>query len=109
MSELPSVSVTDLPDDCVVIDVREMDEWVAGHAPGAIHLPLGDLPGRLDELPATDTSLAVVCRSGGRSSRAVQWLVMQGFDVCNVEGGMRAWSEAGKPLVNHDDEDPRIV
>jgi rhodanese-related sulfurtransferase len=98
--DIPQVSVHEVPDDALVLDVREQDEWDAGHAPGAVHIPLGDLPSRLDALPDTDDgTLAVVCRSGGRSSRAVAWLSQQGFDVANVEGGMKAWEVAGKQLV----------
>lgn len=97
---IPEVPVTDVHDEAVVLDVREQDEWDAGHAPGAVHIPLAELPSRLDELPDTDdAALAVVCRSGGRSSRAVAWLSQQGFDVANLVGGMRAWQGAGKPLV----------
>ena len=66
--------------------------------PNAIHIPLCELASRLDEPPETDDTVAIVCRSGGRSSRAVAWLTQQGFDVANVEGGMRAWQSAGKPL-----------
>lgn len=109
MNELPSVAVTDLPDDALVVDVREWDEWTAGHAPGAIHIPLGDVPARLDELPATDESLPVICRSGGRSGRAVEWLVQQGFDVVNVEGGMRAWAAADKAMTTDTGQDPRVL
>ncbi|WP_406832905.1 rhodanese-like domain-containing protein [Pedococcus sp. KACC 23699] len=97
---LPQVSVSDVADDAVLLDVREQDEWDAGHAPGAVHIPLGDLPARLDELPDTDSgTLAVVCRSGGRSGQAVAWLSQQGFDVANLGGGMKAWEVAGKPLA----------
>ena len=97
---IPQVSVSEIPDDAVVLDVREQDEWDAGHAPGAVHIPLGDLPARLDELPDTDAgTLAVTCRGGGRSSRAVAWLSQQGFDVANMDGGMKAWQSAGKPLT----------
>lgn len=99
MDQIPTVRVTDLTDDAPLLDVREPDEWAAGHAPGALHIPLGEVPARLDELPETDEPLPVVCRSGGRSSRAVQWLAQQGFDVVNVEGGMRAWGAADKPLT----------
>ena len=110
MSDIPSIAVTDLPDDAVVVDVREPDEWAAGHAPGAVHLPLGDLPARIDELPETQTSLPVVCRSGGRSGRAVQWLVQQGFDVVNVDGGMQAWNRAGKSMVGGPEgQDPTVA
>lgn len=97
-SDIPSTTVADVPDDAVIVDVREPNEWAAGHAPNAIHIPLGELPGRLDELPDTDATVAVTCRGGGRSSRAVAWLTMQGFDVANLEGGMKAWEAAGKPL-----------
>ena len=98
MSTIPTTTVTELPDDAVIVDVREADEWAAGHAPNAVHIPLSDLPARLDELPDSDDTIPVVCRSGGRSGRAVAWLAQQGFDVANVEGGMRAWQSAGKPL-----------
>lgn len=97
---VPQVPVTDLSDNAVILDVREQDEWDAGHAPGALHIPLGELPSRLGELPDTDaTTLAVVCRGGGRSSRAVAWLSQQGFDVANLDGGMKAWQNAGKQVV----------
>lgn len=97
---IPQVSVTDISDDAVIVDVREQDEWDAGHAPGAIHIPLGELPSRLEELPDTDGgAVAVTCRGGGRSSRAVAWLTQQGFDVANLDGGMKAWAAAGKSMV----------
>ena len=97
---IPQVSVAEVADDALILDVREQDEWDAGHAPGALHIPLGDLPARLGDLPDTDAAtLAVVCRGGGRSSRAVAWLSQQGFDVANLDGGMKAWASAGKQLV----------
>jgi len=107
MSAIPTTTVSELPDDAVLVDVREADEWAAGHAPGAVHIPLGELPSRLGELPETDDAVAVVCRSGGRSARAVQWLAHQGYDVVNVEGGMLEWQRAGKRLAA--DGDPNIV
>ena len=97
---IPQVPVSDVHDHAILLDVREQDEWDAGHAPGAVHIPLGELPSRLDELPDTDAApLAVTCRGGGRSSRAVAWLTQQGFDVANLAGGMKAWQGAGKQLV----------
>ena len=108
LMNVPQVSVQDVPDDAVILDVREQDEWDAGHAPGAVHIPLGDLPSRLDELPDTDSgTVAVACRGGGRSSRAVAWLTQQGFDVANLDGGMKAWQGAGKQLVA-DSGDPTV-
>jgi rhodanese-related sulfurtransferase len=102
MSQLPKVSVSDTANGAVILDVREDDEWAAGHAPGAIHIPLGDLPSRLAELAKAGEgagSMAVTCRGGGRSSQAVAWLTQQGYDVANLEGGMKAWQAAGKPMV----------
>ena len=109
MSEIPTVTVSELLDDVLMVDVREPDEWAAGHAPGAVHIPMGDVPARLDELPVTDDSLAVVCRSGGRSGRAVQWLLQQGFDVVNVEGGMQSWLRQGKPLTSETGQEPTVL
>ncbi|WP_131103248.1 rhodanese-like domain-containing protein [Ornithinimicrobium sufpigmenti] len=109
MDQIPTVHVTDLPDDALVVDVREADEWAAGHAPGAVHIPLGEVPARLGELPESDEPLPVICRSGGRSQRAVQWLVQQGFDVVNVDGGMRAWGTSGKPLTSEHTDEPYVL
>lgn len=106
---IPSVPVSALDDDALVLDVREPDEWAAGHAPGAVHVPLGSIPERLDDLPSTDDPLPVVCRSGGRSGRAVQWLVQQGFDVVNVDGGMKAWQAAGKAMTTDEGRDPQVL
>ncbi len=99
---IPVVAPRDLTDDAVLLDVREQDEWDAGHAPNAVHIPLGDVSVRLGELAElTDAVevLPVVCRSGARSGRAVAWLTQQGVDCANVDGGMMAWAAAGKPLV----------
>lgn len=98
---MTDITVDQVADDAVILDVREQDEWDAGHAPGAVHIPLGELPSRLDELPDAD-SLPVVCRRGGRSAQAVAWLTQQGFDVVNVDGGMAAWASAGKQLDRPD-------
>ncbi len=106
MSEIPTTTVSDVADDAVVVDVREADEWAAGHAPNAVHIPLGELTARLEELPDGD-AVPVVCRSGARSGRAVAWLVQQGFDVANLDGGMKAWAAAGKQLAG--DADPHII
>lgn len=107
MSAIPTTTVTELPDDAVLVDVREPHEWEAGHAPAAIHIPLAELPGRIGELPETDDAVAIVCRSGGRSARAVQWLAQQGYDVVNVEGGMLEWQRIGKQLAA--DGEPTIL
>ncbi|MCK0112221.1 rhodanese-like domain-containing protein [Ornithinimicrobium sp. F0845] len=109
MSQTPLISVSDLSDDAVVVDVREDNEWHAGHAPNAIHVPMGSVPESLDALPDTDETIPVICRSGGRSDRVVQWLVQQGFDVVNVDGGMRAWAAAGKEMQSEDGSEPTVI
>ncbi len=109
MSQTPLIPVSEVPDDAVVIDVREDNEWHAGHAPNAIHVPMGTIPENLDALPDTDETVPVICRSGGRSDRVVQWLVQQGFDVVNVDGGMRAWAAAGKAMTSEDGSEPTVV
>src|SRR5215218_3258130 len=83
---VPTVSVDEVPDDAVVLDVREDDEWVHGHIEGATHIPMGDVPARLEELPEGDP-LYVACRGGGRSGRVAAWLNANGYDAVNVGGG----------------------
>lgn len=74
----------------VIVDVRESVEWRSGHIPGAKHIPLGQLPERLGEIdPRTET--IIVCQSGGRSSRACDYLARMGYKVVNMKGGMSAW------------------
>lgn len=73
-----------------LIDVREVDEVQAGHIPGITHIPLGLLEFRTHELDKTE-SYIMVCRSGGRSGKATEYLQSQGFDVTNMSGGMLAW------------------
>ena len=105
---VPEVSVAELPRDAPMLDVRESDEWAAGHAPGATHLPMFELTGRMDELPDTDP-LYVVCRSGGRSARVVAYLAGQGYPAVNVEGGMQAWARQGREIVADGGGEPKIV
>ncbi len=85
----------------VLLDVREADEWTAGHAPEAVFLPQGELPARVGELP-TDCRIVAICRSGARSGRLTAALVAAGYDVVNLAGGMRAWAAAGYPVVTDD-------
>ena len=85
----------------LLLDVREPDEWVSGHAPDARHVPMSDVPNALDALPR-DRRVVAVCRSGARSGRVTEFLVAQGFDVVNLAGGMQAWASAGHPVVTDD-------
>lgn len=104
--QVPTVSVDEVPDDAVVLDVREDDEWVHGHIEGATHIPMGDVPARLDEVPEADP-LYVICRSGGRSARVAMWLTANGFDAVNVSG-MGDWEAAGKPMVSETGQPPFV-
>lgn len=105
--EVPSVTAGALPDDVVLLDVREPDEWAAGHAPGALHVPVGDVPARLAELPR-DRDVVLVCHGGGRSSRTAAWLLDQGYACRNLTGGMVAYAAAGLPLESDTGEPPVV-
>jgi len=80
-----------------VIDVRETDEYVAGHVPGAIHVPLGTVPDSVDAFRGEATY--VICKSGGRSMRACDFLAQQGVTVANVAGGTMDWIASGRDVV----------
>lgn len=80
----------------LLLDVREPAEWAAGHAPDALHVPLGSLDG--DRLPG-DRRIVAVCRSGHRSAHAALALRAWGYDAMNLDGGMQAWAAAGLPVV----------
>lgn len=105
---VPSVRVADLAADAFMIDVREAEEWHAGHSPTALHLPMSGLAARVGEVPREDP-LYIVCRSGARSARVVAYLADQGFSAVNVEGGMQAWAGAGRPLAADGDRAPEII
>lgn len=78
-----------------ILDVRENDEWIAGHIPGATLIPLGQLESRLDEVPR-DQSIVVVCRTGNRSAVGRDILLEAGFEsVTSMVGGFVAWEKEG--------------
>jgi rhodanese-related sulfurtransferase len=97
--------VSDLPvtfdESVVLLDVREDDEWQRGHAAGAQHIPMGDVPARIGEIDA-DATLYVVCHVGGRSLRVAQYLARNGYAPINVNGGMLAWAGAGRAVITDD-------
>jgi rhodanese-related sulfurtransferase len=105
MEPIPAVTVDQvphpLPAGLTVLDVREPVEWEQAHVPGSVHIPLGELPARLEELPS-DHQLLVVCAVGARSARAVHYLVERGHDAVNLAGGLMEWQEAGRELVRGD-------
>ncbi|MFI7025804.1 rhodanese-like domain-containing protein [Micromonospora sp. NPDC049900] len=108
-SHVPTMTVPEIDDETYLLDVREDDEWEAGHAPNAHHLPMMELPARLAEVP-DDRDVAVICRSGGRSAQVVAYLMHNGWDqVRNVEGGMGDWEAAGRPVVDSDGQPGRVL
>ena len=105
----PTVTVPEIPDDAVFLDVREDFEFEAGHIEGAHHIPLSELEPRYGDVPV-DVDVYVVCRSGGRALRAAAWLNLNGFDAVVVEGGMGAWNlDHGRPIVSENGQEPTVV
>jgi rhodanese-related sulfurtransferase len=102
---IPTVTVDELPDDAAILDVREPDEWRAGHVEGSRHVPMNSVPTALQFDPAliaADRPVYVICAMGGRSGQVVAWLVHHGYDAVNIAGGMHAWQDSGRPMVTGD-------
>ncbi|WP_193045809.1 rhodanese-like domain-containing protein [Mycolicibacterium baixiangningiae] len=103
--EVIQADVAELPtafdESALLLDVREDDEWRTGHAPDAVHIPMGDVPSRLAEVNP-EATVYVMCHAGGRSQRVAQYLARNGYRAVNVSGGIMAWSAAGRPVVTDD-------
>lgn len=85
----------------VLLDVREQEELTGelGHMPGIVHIPLGQLPMRVNELKDKDAEVVMICKVGGRAARGGEFLESYGFKkVMVLEGGMMAWREAEQPV-----------
>lgn len=97
---MTEITVTELAalTDPVVVDVREQDEYDAGHLPGVVHIPMTEFVARLNEVPE-GAPVFVVCAVGGRSQQVVSYLEGRGVEAVNVAGGTVAWQQAGLPLV----------
>ncbi len=111
-ARVPTVGVEDLKDGDFVLDVREDDEWQAGHAAGALHIPMSELVARYGELTEAapqDARVHVICRSGGRSAQVTMYLAQQGVDAVNVDGGMQVWQAAGREVVTDGGEPGFVV
>jgi rhodanese-related sulfurtransferase len=110
-NKIPEVTAIDAESGAaatVLLDVREPDEWEAGHAPSAQWIPLGDLEQARFQIPM-NRRIVCVCRSGVRSARATQSLLDWGFDASNMVGGMKAWAEAGLPVVRTDGTPGEVI
>ncbi|MFC4066857.1 rhodanese-like domain-containing protein [Actinoplanes subglobosus] len=107
--QVPSVTADQVDPAVYLLDVREPDEWEAGHAPGAHHLPMMEIPARMAEVP-TDGEVVVVCRAGGRSGQVVAYLMNNGWDnVRNLDGGMQSWAALGKDVVTDNGQPARVL
>lgn len=82
-----------------LLDVRENNEWNAGHAPGAIHIPAAQVAGQAPRRLPKGKQVIVVCRSGARARGATTALRSAGIEALNLRGGMRAWESAGGRVV----------
>jgi rhodanese-related sulfurtransferase len=105
---VPEVPVSAVPEDGWLLDVREPDEWIAGHVPGACHIPLGDLGQRTAEIPR-DQAVYVICRSGHRSGQATRALTGAGWQAVNVAGGMQQWAAQGRAMVTDTGAQPYVA
>ena len=100
-ASIPEIDVDELAkrqgDGSFVLDDRQPDEFAEAHVPGAVLIPLNELPARQDEIP-NDRPLLVICANGPRSARAVEALRAAGYDATNVVGGTNAWIDADFPV-----------
>lgn len=111
--DVPTVTVAELPPPDVdpgllLLDVREPDEWAVGHAPAAVHVPMGEIVARLHEIPR-DADVVVVCRSGHRSAAVTAYLTQGGWNARNLDGGMLAWNAAGRPMESETPAPPSVL
>lgn len=102
VTEVREVDVRELAttqrEGVLVVDVRDLSEYVEGHVPGAKLMPLSELASRIDELPLGQR-VYVICASGNRSRTAAAVLAAAGRDAVSVSGGTRAWIASGGPVV----------
>jgi rhodanese-related sulfurtransferase len=111
--QLPTTAPAELDqaraDGAVVLDVREDEEWDAGHLPDSVHIPMHAVPAWLDARAADDERpVVVVCRSGHRSAHVTEWLVSQGVDASNLDGGLLAWAVERRPMVTDSGAEPFV-
>ena len=115
-SQIPQMSIEEYvalpPGEVVLLDVREPDEWEAGHAAEAVHVPMNSVPGKIahDPGPLTaDATIVVTCKAGGRSAQVTRWLRDNGYNATNLDGGMLAWASAHRPMVSENGDSPTVA
>ena len=92
----------------LLVDVQEAYEWVTGHAPVAVHIPVDAVADEMAGLPH-DRQIIVICRPGRRSAAVTDQLMRSGFDTVNLDGGVVAWVEAGLPFGTDDGGEGRVA
>jgi rhodanese-related sulfurtransferase len=109
MGEQPvsEIDVTEVPDGAHIVDIREPQEWAAGHIDGSQHIPMSKFLQRMDEIPA-DRDLVIVCTVGARSARVTAFLNQRGFQAVNLGGGLQSWVAAGGEIVSDTGEPPYV-
>jgi rhodanese-related sulfurtransferase len=110
-ARLPTVTPDAVPAGAPLLDVREHEEWAAGHAEGALHVPIGQVIQRIEEIldHAGEQTLYVICKVGGRSAQVTSFLTQQGLNAANVAGGLDAWQSAGRPLTSETGAEPFVL
>lgn len=103
-----NTALKEMNEGAFLLDVREENEYVAGHADGAVSIPLSELQYRLEDLPG-DREIYCICKSGGRSGQAAEALREVGFHVINVTGGSLDWRAKGLPFVSENDSEPTVI
>lgn len=108
MADFETVRAAEVPADAALLDVREDYEFAEGHAPGALHMPVDEVPARFEEELDPDEDYYVICRTGGRSVQITAWLTGQGYSAVFVADGMGGWLEAGRPMESSTGEAPQV-
>ena len=103
-SEISVDELTNLLESGILlIDVRQLDEYRSGHVTGAVHIALQEIPNRVQECVSADGSPTyLICKVGGRSAQACEYLAGQSLNVVNIAGGTLAWLDSGRDVVEGD-------
>ncbi len=116
MAQIPQIAVHNLDaavaHGAVLLDVREDDEFAAGHIAGAVHVAMNTVPRRWQEDPdlvPDGRPVVVVCKVGGRSAQVTGWLRQRGVEAHNLDGGMLAWAHDGRPMTSDDGTAARVA
>jgi len=111
-ADLPATAVEDLDPAALLVDVREDDEWAAGHIEDALHIPMSRFIATLAATPQvlpTDAPIVVVCAVGARSAQVTTWLNQHGYQARNLIGGMHAWDAARRPMSSDTGARPIVL